>query len=364
LEPYVQGVIQHDIINGLHDNSLDRYKKLLKSDKHLQPEKKLKQAASKKLGLAESLKKFLESTGRSMDKDLYYYTYRMVLNWGDRITCEMIPQKLMSMKYSSKTFNNRKLVLRIYCDWLVRNKVLEFNPLDDLPSRRKNSSKSSTRRRLTDTEVTQILDAIRNDKFVSPHSNRFKHSDYYPIFYFLASTGVRPAEAIGLQVSKINFSDDTIMIDQALARTRAGTSSSNRKMKGTKMEDWRELPIQGNQVLREMLAKLCIGKKPDELVFKSPTGLACDDRNMNDSVLKPVLKGLKIPHRVLYALRHSFISRCFERGMDIKTVQSLTGHKDLSVLLNIYAEVPDTKASIPVINTKHPVSCRGNKKII
>ncbi len=75
--------------------------------------------------------------------------------------------------------------------------------------------------------------------------------------------------------------------------------------------------------------------------------MACDDRAMNDSVLKPVLKGLEIEERVLYVFRYSFAFRCFEQGMDVKVVQPLTGHKDVRVLLKIYAEVTRTKVSLP-----------------
>lgn len=338
-------IIELDILCNNHDNTLKKYKDFIKNNTVPVP------VATREpvFILHESLKHFLQTTGRTLDKDLYYNTYRMVLKWGDTITCLEIPQLLTGMGYSAKTFNNRKLVLNAYCEWMVRNGKISYNPLKDIPSRRKTGRKNSCRRRLTDSEIMSVLNAIKTDKYIKDNSHRYNHSFYYPIFYFLIRTGVRPAEAIGLQVKKVDFDRKVIVIDQALARTRKGTSAKNRIMKGTKMDDWREIPFGGDSELEEVLLKQCAGKDENALVFTSPTGLACDDRKLNDSVLKPVLDGLKIPRRILYAFRHSFISRCFERGMDIKSVQALTGHKDVSILLNTYAEAVKCKVSLPML---------------
>jgi integrase len=138
-----------------------------------------------------------------------------------------------------------------------------------------------------------------------------------------------------------------ITIDSAFARTMKGSSHACRIMKSTKTTEERELPFDEDSLLKEILEQQCRGRKPQDFVFPSPNGLCCYDRALNDTVLKPVLKGLNIPVRILYCFRHSFCSRCFEQGMDIKSVQALTGHRDVSVLLNIYAEVTQKKISIP-----------------
>lgn len=349
VEATVKHIIELDMLQGTHDDTLAKYKTILTGGSNMVPPKKPPVIEKTSMILHASLLDFFERSGRSLQKDLYHATYRMTVKWGDQVTIEDIPALLNGMKYSSKTFNNRKMVLNSFCEWMLKRKLIDLNPLSDIPSRRKTGIKSLQRRRLTDDEIKSILAAIKDDRYVLKNSHRFRHSDYYPIFYFLAATGVRPAEAIGLQVKKVDFMRNVILIDQSLARTRSGTSSANRRMKSTKMDDWREIPLGEDTNLKNLLKSQCEGKGPSELVFTSPLGLACDDRKMNDSVLKPVLNGLEIPMRVLYAFRHSFISRCFERGMDIKSVQSLTGHKDLTILLNTYAEVTKQKVPIPTL---------------
>ena len=212
----------------------------------------------------------------------------MALNWGDVSDTDHIPRLLNSMNYKPSTFNSRKTVLNAFCEWLVRKKQIEYNPLQDTKSR-KRSSKLTTRKRLSDEEINLVLEAIKNDQFLPKHSFRFQHSHYYPFFKFMAITGVRPAEAIGLLVKKIDFANKVVTIDQALARTRMGTSAKNRIMKSTKMEDSRELPFHENPDLENLLLQQCEGRDKNDLVFPSPTGLSCDEQWQLLRNVKPTL---------------------------------------------------------------------------
>lgn len=331
LEGKVAEQIRKDIVAGCHDGSGQKYREMLLSGNN---------------PLVEDLELFLSTTGRSLEKNIYYHCYCMVKKWGD-IPLETIPSRLVEMRYKSSTFNSRKTVLNAYLDWKVRRGELSYNPMKEIPSRRRVGGKDPARKWIDDKYVWEILEAIRTDRF-SPHPCRWKHSHYYPIFYFLALTGVRPAEAIGLQVKKLSFSRREIRIDQALARTRKGTSAKNRVMKATKMEDSRLVPmsLELESILREQVK----GRKGEDLVFPGPGGKSCDDRKMGENVLASVLKGLEMEHKVLYFFRHSFISRCFQQGMDVKSVQALTGHKDVKVLLEIYAEVTSKKPQLPSLH--------------
>ena len=52
-------------------------------------------------------------------------------------------------------------------------------------------------------------------------------------------------------------------------------------------------------------------------------------------------------------LRHLFISNCFNKNIDVKTVSGWVGHSDISVTLNIYTKISEEKmqASSDLINS-------------
>lgn len=50
-----------------------------------------------------------------------------------------------------------------------------------------------------------------------------------------------------------------------------------------------------------------------------------------------LLKKLNIDHKGFHALRHTFATRAYESGMDIKTLSEILGHKNPSVTLSRYA---------------------------
>ena len=41
----------------------------------------------------------------------------------------------------------------------------------------------------------------------------------------------------------------------------------------------------------------------------------------------------------LHMLRHTFCTRCAEAGLDIKVLQMIMGHSDISITMNIYNHV-------------------------
>ncbi len=252
------------------------------------------------------------------------------------------------MNYAANTFNSRKAVLFSLCDWLQETGKIQVNPMKRVPPKKKSKVKVPTRRAMTAEEIRDILKMVLSDE-CAMKGRRYTHSHYYPILLFLANTGCRPAEAIGLQVKKIHFKNRIITIDDSLARGRSCGHSKARTRKSTKTEDIRLLNFSEGSEFEQVLNSKCERKGPNDLVFESPKGLACNERCINETVLRPVMEKLGIPRRTVYAFRHSFATRCIQSGMDIKTVQGLTGHRSAAVLLDIYAEATRTKTLLPEI---------------
>ena len=50
-----------------------------------------------------------------------------------------------------------------------------------------------------------------------------------------------------------------------------------------------------------------------------------------------------IPHFSAHVLRHTFCTRVCENESNIKVIQELMGHSDVSTTMNIYAEATEEK---------------------
>lgn len=209
-------------------------------------------------------------------------------------------------------------------------------PVEKVTAPKKKYSPDSPKRRPFDSEdIERILEAIKSDQFVSKYS-AYKHSHYYPYFLTLALTGMRPAEVIGLRWGKVNLEKRLIEVSEVLARKRQGsTASKSRIRKGTKTGNTRFIPI-SDRLYNTLVSIKKLSDDPDELVFKSPKGLAIDDTNLNDRVWKPILDGLGLDRRVMYSLRHGVACRAIEQGYPVTEVSALMGHSSVQTTVTHY----------------------------
>lgn len=59
--------------------------------------------------------------------------------------------------------------------------------------------------------------------------------------------------------------------------------------------------------------------------------------------LGAICKKIGIEPRPLHSIRHSYATRLFEAGIDVKTVQKLMGHSDYKTTMDIYTHVMPEK---------------------
>jgi integrase len=257
----------------------------------------------------------------------------MLLRWG-AIGVEQVPLRLLSMNYAPVTFNQRKGLLTLFFDWLVKKKSLDANPLDDLKSMRQSRQTNAKRKPFSETEVSRILKVLKEDTY--SESRSCPHSHYHDLTYFMLHTGVRNGKAIGLTVGDIDFDAGEIRIWRSFSRTRKGSHVAARILKSTKMDNERLLPLNGAPALRAMLLHLCKGKKAEDFVFLNKQGHPIDDRMMQRRCFKPLLKRLQIRNRDLYACRHTFATRAVRQGIKPHEVAYLMGDTVETVFNNYF----------------------------
>jgi len=324
-EIVANGIIS-DIERGVFDKSLVKYK----------PSKNIPT-----LKLKEEYKNWVSLQGYDLDKNgTHYQIFKMVDSWGNfkySDICILLDNGLCN----ARTFNIRLRVLNKFFAWLLKTGKLSFNPIINVEKKVTKKSTSSERDPLSPTDVIRVLDAVKNNTF-SPKFSNSPHSYYYPFLYFIALTGVRNQEAIGLKVKYIDLKRNIITIAEAFAMY-AG-KPYKRYWKDTKNYKVREIPLTSD--LREILLPLVKDKDPEDLVFTSPRGSFINDRNFQVRILKPILKGLGLPDKHLYAFRHSFASRALEQGLNILTTSYLMGNNP-DTMLKHYAKIINKPKDLP-----------------
>ena len=202
--------------------------------------------------------------------------------------------------------------LRTFFSWAIQSGLAESNPFTDvdIPKRGKSLPKA-----LDTADVGALLDSKRDD---SPAGLRDK-----AIVECLYASGIRAGELIGLDLEDV-FRTGT---DEGALRIRHAKGGQERyALIGSHALRALETYIKDG---REMLLTAAGSATTDALFLNRFGGRLSDRaiRRLFDRLGKSGKVGVKpTPHM----MRHSFASHLLENGADIRVVQELLGHKDLS----------------------------------
>lgn len=194
---------------------------------------------------------------------------------------------------------------------------------------------------------------------------------YKEMFYIMFLTGMRIGEVGGLKWCDVDFENECIHINQSLScnyekgvkkicLTTPKTHNSYRKIPfmGEAKEMFLAQKKKQEKIKRELGKRYRSDGEFADLVFVTSMGSpvlryhaekeckkvvkAINEAEAFDSVReqrKPIIFKDVYPH----AIRHTFCSRCFEKGMNPKVVQALMGHQHYSTTIEIYTHVTEQK---------------------
>jgi integrase len=137
-------------------------------------------------------------------------------------------------------------------------------------------------------------------------------TDYLSDIVMVAlNTGMRKGEVLILRQEDVD-------LDLCLIHVRDSKSGESR-----------DIPI--NSTLIDVLARLKKNAKGQQYLFENPgTCMAFGDVKRS---FKSALKEAKIEGATFHTLRHTFASHLVMEGIDLPTVASLLGHKDISMTM-------------------------------
>ena len=187
-------------------------------------------------------------------------------------------------------------------------------------------------------------------------------SHWYPIFTVLLGTGMRVGEATGLRWSDIDFDEGIIDVNHTLVYYNHETNGCyfNVHTPKTKAGE-RKIPMLAyvkeafleEKRYQEQNNIRCTSNIDGytDFIFVNRFGgvqhqgtlnkaLRRIIRDCNDEILnKNPSAEILLPRFSCHSLRHTFTTRLVEAGVNIKVVQEVLGHKDVSTTLDIYTDV-------------------------
>ena len=159
----------------------------------------------------------------------------------------------------------------------------------------------------------------------------------YWIYYLLIATGMRFGEAVALTWDDVNLKSKTIHINKTSVELHGSPiiQPHTKTSAGT-----RTISIAANvaSFLREVQQSLDPELNYRNLVLPNSRYNIITSANTNRRWQK-VCVTLDIPYQGVHALRHTWATRALEKGIDVKTVSDMLGHKNVITTMNIYQDV-------------------------
>lgn len=246
------------------------------------------------------------------------------------LDCQRVMNQMADDGYRTTTINQTRIALYNMLDYAYQNDVIRKNPCNAMV--KSNIGKESRKKEALTLEQQKL--------FVQG----IKGTAYENQFRFLLQTGLRTGELVGLKWSDIDFEKRTLTI----ARTMEYRHST---------KEWRIGPPKSKSGQRtiplteEALAILKKQKSKNqsmdvipidwiEFVFLSRKGEPVKNSTYDTALFK-VCDKMHIPRFSMHVLRHTFATRCIEAGMKPKTLQTILGHANIGITMNLYVHTTE-----------------------
>jgi len=252
------------------------------------------------------------------------------MSGADRDMMKKFPQLWGDL--TNSTVSRKASALRRFFGFLLEEGFRDDDPSDALP---RPSSSRSLPKILSHSEIAKLFEAIENtgdDETISPKNARLS-----AIVELLYGSGLRASELIALPRKAIVVDKPFLIISGKGGKERL-------------------VPISDRA--RQAVARWKVHVDTDEkFLFPSRKGHISRIRlyqMIKDLAVQAGINPTKIsPH----VLRHAFATHLLEGGADLRALQTLLGHSDISTT-QIYTHV-DGARLVELVNRRHPLANRN-----
>lgn len=269
------------------------------------------------------IKQFLEKHSENKNSnDLY-----------SRKSIEKYIFKMNDLGFERSTILRKLSSLGHFFDFLVTEKVLKANPFSQILIPKRNSKLPIF---LTNEQVERLLESAKMDK----SSKGLRLLTMIEILY---ATGIRVSELTTLKLSSLYEKENFILI----------TGKGNKE---------RLVPVDQNTLSTiekylKVRAEFTKNTRDEKWLFPSKNSkLGHITRQRFHQLLKLLCNQAKIDSKYVspHKLRHAFASHLLANGMDLRSLQILLGHSDISTT-QIYTHVLSDRLK-KTVEDNHPLS--------
>ncbi len=250
----------------------------------------------------------------------------------DRLYAELIVSGRASGKggLSVSTVRHVATILRMSLNAAVRARKLQFNPALSAQAPRHNATGRPEMTTWTAEQLARFLHLERDTR-------------YSAIWTFLALTGCRRGEALGLRWDDVDFDTSRVTLRRTITSVGHEVLHSN----DTKTSKGRTIRLQPELVAAlkaqrkdqaEERLLLGAGYHDDGLVFAKANGEALHPDHFSREFTRRV-KRSGLPKIRLHDLRHTYATLALAAGVPAKVVADRLGHSSVTITLDLYSHV-------------------------
>ncbi|MEI7591193.1 MAG: site-specific tyrosine recombinase XerD, partial [Deltaproteobacteria bacterium] len=249
----------------------------------------------------------VEAYGRDLKRH-YALLKKMGVSEIAKVDSNHILSFLVEIKESAlqpKSINRSLATLRGFYKFLLREKNIEHNPTSNIDSAKLWLKLPDTLSRI---EIEELIEKVPTTTTIGLRDRA--------MLEMLYATGLRVSEIIGLTMSNINWQVGYVIVmgkgqkERVVPMGEASIDSVSRYL----------------QESRHLLMK----SKPTDALFLNKSGIAFSRQGFWKMVKKYATQAGIVKKVYPHTFRHSFATHLLEGGADLRSLQTMLGHADIS----------------------------------